>query len=127
MSQQPEGENGGSKLRFQPHRQGEIKPVTGFVLKRTVMTPRPPRPNLPAAFDPDDEAAFKALNMGTAQPHQQRRVLEWLTFASWTGGSPYIEGDTHASHFAMGMQYVMQQVWTMCRQRPGEGSNKENG
>lgn len=55
--------------------------------------------------------AFKALSEGRANEGQQELVLNWIVkIAGNYHGEPFVEGDTHATAFALGRRFVAREV-----------------
>lgn len=78
---------------------------------------QPARPRLkpgtvyaPVPWEPADAAAFQALSVGTAEPAQQMRALEWLIMkAAATYDFHYRESERDTA-FALGRAFVGQEV-----------------
>ena len=90
----------------------EIPASTGFQPGgRNSLTVLPVAPHLPAPYDKADIGAWKALNMGTAAPHQQQRCLDHLAFVTNFNGTAYVDGDPVATAFALGKRAVMVEIF----------------
>lgn len=86
---------------------------TGFVKERTPHLPLERDPWMPPPYDNSDIVAFRALREGRADGYQQMRAMEWIVFASGTYENPFRPGGAdgdRATNFAMGKQFVGQQI-----------------
>lgn len=75
----------------------------------------PPLPHLPSPYDRADMGAWKALNFGTAEEHQQTRAMEHLAIITNFNGDPYVAGDQYATAYAAGKRRVFQQIIDIIR------------
>lgn len=73
-------------------------------------SPLPPEPWKPIPWEREDAYALRALQMGTASPHQQQRALKWILEAARTYDQPYRPSGPGDTAFACGMQFVGQQI-----------------
>ena len=91
---------------------------TGFVDKREQWFPLAPHPHMPAAYDLNDVLAVKRMAEGKADPHEQQAFLRWLIYATGCDANPYVPGDTHATAYASGKQWIGQQIVTLLKVNP---------
>lgn len=75
----------------------------------------PPQPHIPRPYDRADMAAWKALNLGTASPDQQRLCIAHLALLTNYNGDPYVPGDPVATGYGSGMRRVFQQISDIIR------------
>jgi hypothetical protein len=73
-------------------------------------SPIPVDPWKPHPWELADAHALRALQQGTAQPHQQQRALKWIIEAARTYDQPYRPGSDRDTAFACGMQSVGQSI-----------------
>lgn len=62
-------------------------------------------------IDIADAAAIKALNIGKAEPEQQKRALDWiLKNACMIGGEPFCPGEPDSTAYKNGKQSVARNI-----------------
>lgn len=75
----------------------------------------------PAPFTPLIVGAMKALQHGTATPHQQSSLCEWLLkSAAGIGDQSFRAGDPYATAFAEGRRFVGVQMMMLLQQKESD-------
>lgn len=80
-------------------------PIAGFYEKRDVSVPLPADERDFIPFDAFDWGSIQACFRGEASAHQQRRVIEWLLYASGNHETSY-RRDPHAQAFVEGRRFL---------------------
>lgn len=75
-------------------------------------------PQMPVEYQPADVLAWQALQIGEAEPHQQKRALKWLIEqAAGTYEAHFYPTDRETA-FSLGRAFVGQQVVKMLNLDP---------
>lgn len=77
---------------------------------------------MPAAYEPNEVEAVRALSKGEATPEQQKRALDWVIHtAAATYDMPYrtdADGGERETSFALGRVFVGQQIVKLINMPP---------
>lgn len=68
----------------------------------------------PATFTIADAGAIQALQRGEAQPHQQKRAIDWIIRnAASVGGQSFRTNDPYGMAFHEGRRFVAAQIMAL--------------
>lgn len=83
----------------------------------------------PAEWEPGDASALQALANGEANPHQQKRALDWVIRAAGTYDLSYRPGATgdRDTSFAEGKRFIGLQIVKLLKINVGLLVEKTNG
>jgi hypothetical protein len=70
-------------------------------------------PHIPPPYELADASAFQALQLGTAEPHQQQRALKWLIEQAAGAYEFHYYPTDRDTAFSLGRAFVGQQVVKM--------------
>ena len=79
-------------------------------MKKVITPTRKIKPGEWLPFEPTDAYALRAVQAGTAEPHQQQRALEWILRATRLRDETFVADKPDVSAYLAGMRAVGLQI-----------------